>query len=191
MNLLYGSGENEARYVSLMRNIAKGSIDSFESLYKEFIKNVYRYLKTQIDDEETIRDILHETFLAVWCNSKQFKGNSKVCTWIIGIARNKLRNCLRTKYKRNIETFDEEIEKIPEGIDFTESVCNRISVQKALELLPQSSKELVYLIFNLDMSYKDISMVLKIPEGTVKSRMNRIKNKLKEIIKAGDDCCEM
>jgi len=191
MNLLYRGEEDEARYVRLIRDIAKGSIASFESLYKDFVKIVYSYLKTQIDNEEIINDILHETFLAVWRNSKEFKGNSKVCTWIIGIARNKLISFLRTKYRRKAEEFDVEIDKIPAGNDFTESLCNKVSVQKALELLPKSSKELVYLVFNLDMSYKDISIILEIPEGTVKSRMHKIKNKLKEIIKAGDDCFEM
>jgi RNA polymerase sigma-70 factor (ECF subfamily) len=59
----------------------------------------------------------------------------------------------------------------------------KIDIENLLKVLPESDKELIYMVFNLEMKYSEISSILEIPEGTVKSRMARIRRKLKSLLK--------
>jgi RNA polymerase sigma-70 factor, ECF subfamily len=141
---------------------------------------IYGYLKSRLNDEHVIYDILQETFIAVWKNSRQFLGDSRVSTWIVGIARNKMLDVLRKLYRRDEKWIPLEMEAVVVEEDFSEEVSERISLQTVLQHTTESTRELLHLIFTLGMTYKEAAEVLKIPEGTVKSRMYGIKNELRK-----------
>jgi RNA polymerase sigma-70 factor, ECF subfamily len=133
-----------------------------------------------LNDEHVIYDILQETFIAVWKNSRQFLGDSRVSTWIVGIARNKMLDVLRKLYRQDEKWIPLEMEAVVVEEDFSEEVSERISLQTVLQHTTESTRELLHLIFTLGMTYKEAAEVLKIPEGTVKSRMYGIKNELRK-----------
>jgi RNA polymerase sigma-70 factor, ECF subfamily len=141
---------------------------------------IYGYLKSRLNDEHVIYDILQETFIAVWKNSRQFLGDSRVSTWIVGIARNKMLDVLRKLYRQDEKWIPLEMEAVVVEEDFSEEVSERISLQTVLQHTTESTRELLHLIFTLGMTYKEAAEVLKIPEGTVKSRMYGIKNELRK-----------
>lgn len=178
---------DEIRRRHLLKRMAEGDADSFEAFYNDFVNVLYGYLKSRVNDDFTVKDIIQETFLAIWKNCRQYTGASKVSTWVIGIARNKMMDALRAKYLKDEDAFAIEDSDIQQFDDFAERLSDEITVQKALESLSDSLKELVYLVFNLGMSYKEISQVLGIPEGTVKSRMHCLKNELRKKLGSGGD----
>jgi RNA polymerase sigma-70 factor, ECF subfamily len=141
---------------------------------------IYGYLKSRLNDEHVIYDILQETFIAVWKNSRQFLGDSRVSTWIVGIARNKMLDVLRKLYRQDEKWIPLEMEAVVVEEDFSEEVSERISLQTVLQHTTEGTRELLHLIFTLGMTYKEAAEVLKIPEGTVKSRMYGIKNELRK-----------
>lgn len=160
---------------------------SFETLYHETLNLVYGYLKSRLINDSAINDILQETFIAVWKNSRQYNNKSKAVTWIIGIARYKMIDFLRGKYKNLEDGMEVEIESCTAEEDFTERLSEKVDVERALQLLDGSSKELIYLVYNAGLSYREAAIILGIPEGTVKSRMHSIKNELRKMLDKGGE----
>jgi len=171
----------------LLAETSKGDMDSFAILYKELVNIIYGYLKSRLDMEDTIQDILQDTFMAVWKNSHLYNGQASVVSWVVSIARNKMMDALRRKYKH--ENASVKINELTISTDdFTEDLTDKLVLKGALKQLNADSKELLYLVYNMGLSYKETASILEIPEGTVKSRMYSIKNDLrKQLDYRGED----
>ena len=133
---------------------------------------------------------MQETFLAIWKGACKYRGDSSVSTWVIGIARNKAMDVLRKLYKSPEDLTLCEYELALGEDDFTDSIVNSITIDDILENLSPEAKELFHIIFILDMSYREAAHILDIPEGTVKSRMNTLRKKIRNMLKEGGGCIE-
>jgi RNA polymerase sigma-70 factor, ECF subfamily len=157
-------------------------IDDFSELYNKHINTVYAYLSIRCSSEDDIRDIIQETFIAVWKGREDFNEQSKLSTWIIGIAHNKLSDYYRKVYKRNIDVSlsDDIVDTyIPDDESETEKLDMKMTLEKAILQLAPSDRELLFMIFSQGMNYSEAANILNIPEGTVKSRMSRIRSILR------------
>jgi RNA polymerase sigma-70 factor, ECF subfamily len=153
--------------------------DEFTKMYNEHVNKVYAYLSIHCSNEDDIRDIIQETFFAVWKVYGDFDGHSKVSTWIIGIARNKLCDHYRRVYQRKAElpvSDGYEYGDALPGEQETDKSDTKITIDKAISRLTIPDKELFFLVFNQGLKYSEAAILLNIPEGTVKSRMSRIRN---------------
>ncbi|NBI30180.1 RNA polymerase sigma factor [Chengkuizengella marina] len=175
----------EKRRKQLVAKVSEGDMDSFQTLYKEFVQKVTGYLKLRLNDPHIIEDILQEVFLAVWRGADKYNKKSTVSTWIISIAKHKLMDRYRSKYNNEKNTRLENLQNFPKSEDFSNQILDEISIQKALESLKSNEQELTYLVFYMKMSYKEISELLKIPEGTVKSRVYQLKKQLRKSLEKG------
>jgi len=149
-----------------------------------YIKVLYNYIHSNISNTEDIQDILQETILAVWQGLKGFKRNSTFKTWIIGITRRKIADFYRRYY--NNEYFgtleSKDIQNISSSLDEIGNVINSIDIEKSLATLSLKDKELLFLIFNAQLSYGEIAEITGIPKGTIKSRMYYLKDKLRPLL---------
>jgi RNA polymerase sigma-70 factor (ECF subfamily) len=104
-------------------------------------------------------------------------------TWIIGITRRKIADFYRKFYKNKEEqSIDINVFEYGEDIYFEkdiEQLADKIVVQNAVSTLSGIEKELVYLIFNAQLTYRQVAQITNIPNGTIKSKMFSIKAKLK------------
>ena len=166
--------------VQLIKETADGNAAAFEELYKRYVNKVYSYLITRCKNQDDVKDILQETFISVWKSCSLYKGQSKLITWIIGIARNKLYDNLRKAYKQRSDDINEGI--YSERNNMYDKLETRIVIKELLDKLPDADQELVFMVFNLEMKYAEISSILEVPEGTVKSRMSRIRRQLKSLL---------
>ncbi|MFS1514276.1 RNA polymerase sigma factor [Chengkuizengella sp. SCS-71B] len=180
-----GVKNEEKRRKQLVIKVSEGDMDSFQILYKEFVQKVTGYLRLRLNDSHMIEDILQEVFLAVWRGAGKYNEKSTVSTWIISIAKHKLMDRYRSKYNNEKNTWLESVQHFPETEDFSKQILDEISIQKALESLQPNEQELTYLVFYMKMSYKEISELLKIPEGTVKSRVYQLKKQLRKSLEKG------
>lgn len=146
-----------------------------------YIKIICNYIRSGVSGEEDVLDIAQETMLAVWRALKNFDGNSTFKTWILGIARHKITDFYRFAYRYASEPIEEYEDTLTAGDDY-EPVLSRTVVNDALKVLNRAERELVFLVFNAQLSYSQISAITSVPEGTVKSRMSAIKAKLKKQI---------
>ena len=161
----------------LLAKVANKDSVAFQQLYEQFADRVYRYAFTILHNKHLAEEIAQETMIAVWNGAKRFAGRSKVSTWIFGIARNQAFTLLR-KEKRVENTPAKELVQADPSKDIVRREC----VMAALDKLSSDHREVVYLAFYEGLSYGEISGILGIPSGTVKSRMFHAKRKLAEVL---------
>jgi len=161
----------------LLTKVAQKDSAAFQQLYDQFADRVYRYAFTILHDKHLAEEIAQETMVAVWKGAERFAGRSKVSTWIFGIARNQAFTLLR-KEKRAEKTPVAELVQA----DPSKHIIQREHMLTALTELSNDHREVVYLTFYEGLSYSEISGVLGIPAGTVKSRMFHAKRKLAEAL---------
>lgn len=156
-------------------------IDYFACLYDRYESRLLRYVKRiALVNEEQAHDILQESFIKIWRNLNDFDQSLKLSSWIYRIVHNET-----VSYWRKQKSFgkDQEVkldtnhfENIPVDFEPNEDKEQKdILTHEVLELLPLKYKTVLVLKFMEDMSYHEISDILKIPEGTVASWINRAK----------------
>jgi len=173
----------------LIEQFQQGNIYAFEEIvrrYKDQLINfAYRYL-SDFDDAE---DVVQETFMRVFRKKKAYKNVAKFSTWIYTITGNLAKTELRRRRRRKIlslsnlgyEDKDFELKDVTKGPE--ESVDELIQdgvIQQAINSLPEKFREVIIFRDIQELSYEEISTILKIPLGTVKSRVNRGRLKLQE-----------
>ncbi|MDI1472523.1 MAG: sigma-70 family RNA polymerase sigma factor [Thermodesulfovibrio sp.] len=169
----------------LIKKIAKQDEEAFRVLYENTSNKVFKYIYGLVNNKETAEDIMVETYIQVWRSAKNFKGMSKVMTWIFGIARNISMSEIK---KQNYYNFDDnenlnnKFTVTPQQFQLTAQVEIDEIMQIALNKLSVKHREVLDLIFIHEMSYEDIAEILCIPINTVKTRIFYAKEKLREIL---------
>lgn len=135
-----------------------------------------------IVSSDEAEDILQESFLKIWKNLNAFDPSLKLSSWIYRIVHNQAISCLRKKKsfgKNLIRSIDSDFEsKMP--VEATSELIDELEnqehqIHEVLHAMPLNYKEVLVLKFLENMSYEEISDILKIPEGTVGTRINRAK----------------
>ena len=181
----------------LIARFQHGEMKAFDSIvqrYKDPLINfVYHFLGDRIDAE----DVVQETFLRVYRNKHLYRNIAKFSTWIYTIASNLAKTELRRRRRRRLLSlsqmgFDDkdyepadEFMQSPEGI--VDSGMQEKIIRKEIDDLPVKFKEVVLLRDVQEFSYEEISQILGIPIGTVKSRVNRgrlrLQKRLRHLLK--------
>ncbi len=165
---------------TLIEEIAKGNEKALKKLIDLYKDRVFAYTYSLLQNYEDSEEATAETFFQIWKSAKRFKGNSKVSTWIFGVARNVCMNFIR-KRKRHPLTYEiNERDAVYEDVELDEDVE---ILRKAIEELPPLHREVIHLAFYEDLPYSEIAKILNIPENTVKTRVFHAKKKLKEIVR--------
>jgi RNA polymerase sigma-70 factor (ECF subfamily) len=172
-----------------IRRIAQGDERAFERLFRCYAPRIFRFAMSYLNDPALAEEVVQETMIAVWKNAKDYKEQSQVSTWILGIARNKALDRARAR-QREPELLREidrraSARATPEQIARRDSQAER--VRSALEKLSPEHREVIMLAFYNELSYSEIAQILNCPEGTVKSRVYYAKEQLKRILSEGGD----
>ncbi|GAB4340238.1 MAG: sigma-70 family RNA polymerase sigma factor [Calditrichia bacterium] len=176
----------------LIARFQQGDVQAFDVLvrrYKDQLLNfVYRFVGNRNDAE----DVVQETFLRVFKNKHYYKEIAKFSTWVYTIAGNLAKTELRRRKRHRIfsvsnfvnEERDYDIPDTEIGPDRqVDGTIKEDIIQKAIEKLPPKFKEVIVLRDIQGFAYEEISQILDIPLGTVKSRVNRGRLKLQEDLK--------
>ncbi|WP_097025643.1 sigma-70 family RNA polymerase sigma factor [Clostridium peptidivorans] len=146
----------------------------------DVLKIAYLYLK----DKHLAEDAFQEVFVKVYKNYNKFKNNSSEKTWIMRITINTCRDMLRISWFKKVRFFkdigDDSLKDTYENVD--EEIARKMQYEELLKEvmnLPLKYRELVILYYYEELSTMDISAALKIPEGTVRSRLFRARTILK------------
>lgn len=180
--------KNKKDYVWL--DAQQGNADMFAKIYAKHVDVLYAFnLKKLSWNHDDTADIVAESFLILWRDRKGFDIKDNNCLPLLyGITANLRKNLFRSKYK-HISSSEEELDNvIPHEDNFVDTLIANQELgtqrsnlrKKAHDLLSEKEKEIYLMVFVENMKYKAISEKLSIPIGTVKSRVNTIKNKLKQ-----------
>jgi len=176
----------------------RGDADAFEVLVKRHQKKMFNIAFRMLGNRDDASDIVQEACIAAYQNINSFKGMSRFFTWLCSIVINLSRNFLKqVKTQRNFEQFsmDDPVAAGPESIKI-ESIANEPSVldrlekkyiqqkvQDCINTLDIEFREVLVLRDIQGFSYNEISTMLEIAEGTVKSRIFRARDNMKNCLK--------
>ena len=142
-------------------------------------------------DDDKAEDILQDTFIKLYTHKHSYREIAKFSTWLYTIAGNLAKTELRKLKRRktysvsDLSRYDQEfIIKSPDGsaeID-AEAITIEKKIQYALNQLPKDFKTIIILRDIQELSYEDISKIVDVPIGTVKSRINRGRLKLQKLL---------
>mgnify|MGYP001038973868 FL=1 len=178
----------------LVGQAKKGNIKAFEQLVLEHEKIVYNIIYRIMDNEEDTYDLSQETFIKAYTKINQFNEESRFSTWLYRIATNTSLDELRKRKGKETYSIDKPIigednDMLPEYIDENENVEKEIIGKEKNDVIECAFKELNKnnkIILNLreiqGLSYDEISKVLGISLGTVKSRISRARQEMKNIL---------
>ena len=174
--------EDKLQEAHLIQRTIQGDRDAFELLMAPYVKALGGYIAYRAKNQSDASDILQETMFSVWRSIGSYKSESTFKTWAYTIARRRLADFYR-KDESHLP-LSEFGDALPAEDDFGKSIT-RMDVKSALSKLSDKENELVHLVFHAGLSYTEVSEVMDIPAGTVKSRMAAIKAKLKPLIAKG------
>ena len=159
--------------------------EKLESLIELYGNDVLRIATLYMQNPSTAEDIFQDVFIKVSKYLSSFHGKSSEKTWIIKITINTCKDYLKSAWRKkvvSIENFNDTIE----NASFDENIIdseNASMVLNEILLLPTKYKDVLILYYYKDFSTVEISSVLNIPEATVRTRMKRAREMLKEKLK--------
>ncbi len=148
--------------------------DSFRDFYRAHHEHIRRVLfRLGVGRElSDLDDVVQDTFVSAWAKAHTFHNRSQPQTWLMRIAINKARDALRKK--RRSPLLQELDDQLPAPLpQVSEELEKRDLVEKALHALCMDHRVVVVLCLIEEYSLEEVSKILNIPLGTVKSRLSR------------------
>ena len=158
---------------------------AFNNIFRHFAPRLKSFLVKAGSTETQAEEVIQEVMIAVWTKSSTYDSSkSSVSTWIYTIARNKRIDKIRKEKRHYLSESDEGLE-IPvdstqEKEIFSAQVSN--SLKKYMSNLPEEQSKLLKLSYFYNKTHADISEELKIPLGTVKSRIRLALTKMRHLV---------
>jgi len=189
------AGDEDAEMVSLCR---KGDVDAFEILVRNHQKKMLNIAYRMVGNYEEACEIVQDAFVSAYRGIKNFEGRARFSTWlstiVINLSRNRLKQLNIRNYREELSVDDpiqsggnkmkvEPVSNEPSVLERLERRDFQRMVQECINSLDSESKEVVILRDIQGFSYDEISDILKIAEGTVKSRLFRAREELKDCLK--------
>jgi len=150
----------------------------FQVFYDETVSSVVCYARCLCRNNVEAGDIVHDSYLSAMKQWDSFSGRGTRKAWLIGIVRNTYLSWLRRRKIRKMVSFELVSDSI--AAEKTTPQSDRGCVWEAIEKLEKNHKEIIYLRFAGGLSYAELAEALKIPTGTVRSRLYRALKELKE-----------
>ena len=163
----------------------RGDADAFEQLVAAYRNQVFRLALRMCGNEADADEVAQEAFLSAWKGLPNFRGESRFSTWLYQLTTHAAIDLMRREKR---QAAAEDIDGItaaddgPSTQQQVERAETRREVRSALMQLPEEYRQVLLLRFMQELSYEEIGQALKLPEGTVKSRLNRAKAQLKDIL---------
>jgi RNA polymerase sigma-70 factor, ECF subfamily len=171
---------------TLIRHAVNGDAAAWEPLVLAHQEAVFRLSYLLLGDPDDAEDIAQETFLRAWNHLKRFDTTRPLRPWLLSIASNLASNRRRSA-GRYLSALTRAFRNEPASPASIEEKSTRhmeaSHLWQAVQTLSVPDQQIVYLRYFLDLSVGETAEVLKIAEGTVKSRLSRALDRLRGIIK--------
>jgi len=168
----------------LIQAMAEGDARALDELYARHGGGILSYLTGYLRDRQLAEEVLQDVMLAAWNSAGRFRGDSKVRTWLLVIARNRAINTQR-KRSPQLVPLEDDLNSFSTDTGPLEKVVKNSehqALRQALETLPPAHREILTLVFFHQLTGPEIADVLGITVGTVKSRLHRAKETLRRIM---------
>ncbi len=193
-----GERDSPDEDVELVSSCKQGRIDAFEALVEKYQKKMLNVACRMIGDYDEACEVVQDAFLSAYRSIKKFRGESRFSTWLYRIVLNFSKNRMtqvRTRGAREVYSIDSATgtdegsrrmdppDPGPSALEEMEKKEVDARVQGCINGLDSEHREVLVLRDIQGFSYEEIRDILKIPDGTVKSRLFRARDALKECLK--------
>lgn len=178
----------------LLERAKSGDIIAFEELIGSYQKRVFNLALRIIGNYDDAADLAQEAFVRIYKAISSFKEQSSFSTWVYRITTNVCLDEIRKRKNRKVVYIDEDIQtddgemkrqvisSDPGPDEAAERSEIRRIVNDAINRLPEEQRVVITLRDLQGMSYEEIARILELPAGTVKSRINRARLALKNML---------
>ena len=166
---------------ALVQRCRVGDREAQRELYLRTSERIYRLLLRMTGNEDDAFDMAQETYIQAFQRIDQFQGKSSVATWLYRIAVTQA-----LQFRRHQVNVRAKMKEIPvqecvsaEG----DRLASRLDLDEALGRIDASDRAILLLRYQEDLSYRGIAEVLGCPAGTVGSRLNRARQRVRDILR--------
>ncbi len=177
---------SEKDLIDNLRNTEK-SHAAFRELLSLYKERLYWQIRNIVKDHDDTDDVLQNTFIKIFKNIHQFKGDSQLFSWMYRIATNEALNFLNQKARKLKVTSEELQENIVNNLEsdvYFEGDEIQLKLQKAITRLPEKQQQVFNMKYFQELKYKEISDILGTSEGALKASYHIAAKKIEEFLKA-------
>ena len=171
----------------LMKRAAGGSDRAFEELYKRHARRLQGFFTRRLGDEADLAaDLMHDTFLRLYAARATYQEGRSFRPWLYTIAYNLCKNHLRNRLAFENAAVLDGFSVEPPDVDLDAAIL-RDALRDALKHLPEPYAMLFSLHYEEELTVPQIAQITDLPEGTVKSRLHKAMNIIKQSLKQYED----
>ena len=163
----------------LVARIRNGDRQAFEQLYRAYHPRLWRFLSHLLKRPPMVEEVLNDTMMVVWRRMDSFAGQSRLSTWVFGIAYRQGMSALR----RHDEPMEDRDDEIDDDHDGPEQAAGRtranLVLADAIARLSPAHRAVVDLTYQQEFGYREIAAILDCPVDTVKTRMFHARRQLR------------
>jgi RNA polymerase sigma factor (sigma-70 family) len=177
--------QDEKDFIAALLN-PKTQNDAFGKLVRDFQKPLYNHIRNMVLNHDDADDVLQNTFIKVFQYLKNFKGESKLFSWMYRIATNEAITFINTKAKRNGTTSEAMQTKIVENLQsdvYFDGNEIQFKLQKAIALLPEKQQLVFKMKYFEELKYEDMSEILGTSVGALKASYHIAVKKIEDFVK--------
>lgn len=171
---------------TLVESLKIEDVEAYHKLIECYGEKLLRLAYIIIGDYQLAEDALQESYINIYRNINKFNKQSSLLTWITRITINNAKQALKKKRKRAWNPLYENTNEISKSPPVTYEIIKKEEVTKVKEVLmnlPIKYRETLYLYYYEEMKIKEIAAILDIGESGVKSRLQRGRSMLKELLR--------
>lgn len=147
---------------------------------------MYWHIRNIVKDHDDTDDILQNTLLKIFRNIKQFKGDSKLYSWMYRIATNESITFLNKKARRQQITSEELQNQIIDNLEsdvYFEGEEIQLKLQRAIATLPDKQQQVFNMKYFEELKYREMAEILNTSEGALKASYHFAVKKIEEFLK--------
>jgi RNA polymerase sigma-70 factor, ECF subfamily len=171
----------------LIRRFQDGDLYAFDAIVNRYKDQLLNFAYRFLGNIQEAEDVVQETFLRIFRNKHAYRQIAKFSTWVYTIAGNLAKTELRKRKRRKyvyisdmgFDDKDYEIEDVKADTEKeVDSMIKEKYIQKAIDELPARFRQVILLVDVQELPYEEVSAIMQVPLGTIKSRVNRARLKL-------------
>lgn len=177
--------ENEKVFIEALLH-PKTQQNAFRELVRLYQKPLYYHIRTIVLDHDDADDVLQNTFIKVYQNLSNFKGESKLYSWMYRIATNEALNFINQKAKKNNVTLEEWQNKAVNNLEsdsYYEGDEIQLKLQKAIATLPEKQQLVFKMKYFQELKYEEISEIVETSVGALKASYHLAVKKIEHFFK--------
>lgn len=177
--------QNEKDFIQELLNPKTQNV-AFQNLLREYQRPLYNHIRNIVLNHDDSDDVLQNTFIKVFRYLKDFKGDSKLFSWMYRIATNEAITFINQKAKRNGTTSQALQNKLVDNLKadvYFDGNEIQLKLQKAVALLPQKQQLVFKMKYYEDLKYDEISEILGTSIGALKASYHHAVKKIENFVK--------